>query len=591
MSEFIKHLKAKTIKSCDIKTRYLTGCTGTFKNLDINNATINNLNVTNINGTPFDCLFSTTNVSGVITEVEYVNGVPQQPANPGNFNQSVLDQLWQLNLLADGVTELDAANGRLRNLILSNFYNCVTCPSVDTSSCSCPTPTYAVFTGSISGNQLTVSVIQNVSYSNCAPFQGTIQIGQRVYGQTQQFLNSVIVSQVSGATGGVGVYQIENDFNDYSEIVPSETMLSISDLGTDDCLQVPLRIYGLETLSVGPIDSCGHLTSAIAYNLNIANKTLGTKLAAVYVQVGWQAGATGSVNVQGLIIDTEQFDPSILSFGEQMNNNVLLDSNLIGNLSLYNTFGGIQNAVLQLVVYVEDGLEVYLPTSSSSQVRANVVQPAQNTGTNYSVTYSGQSCGDAISASEGFILDSFVQPGVGDSVTVGCTGLKVSNTFGSIVVFVPGPNGPVSWYLFQQIRDNTHISLLNIGYVENAVPGTVFPVNSSCNFFGLAGVNTDSSTQYTQPNVSSGPDYPYRITIQFNIPISCDNMLQNYLGTSVYLVNPETDTDIGLYSIFEFLVINGNTAAFTLINRGGYGLPPGAIFTGPLDLFFIEPAI
>ena len=381
----VRDLCVKNLKVVDITTKTITGATGTFDNLVVNNATINNLNATTINGRDVNCDNSPFNFSGVITPVSYVNGVPQQPANPGNFNQAVLDDLWNLNVLANAVTNLDADSGRLRNAILNNFYGCETCPATNLSGCTgatgpfgCSNQGYSVFTGSIAagtlgatGTILTVTSVSNESLTDCPPAVRPIQVGQMVFLQdtNTSFPSSTIVSQLTGTPGSTGTYLISNNFNDYSSVIPSQTMLALSNRMTNECVNVPLRIYGVETLSVGPTGPCGNIISAIAYNINIANKTLNTRVAAVYVQVGWQPlGTTGptSVNIQGLSIDTRQFDPSVLSFGEQMNNNVLLPTNLIERIATLNVFSTTINAVVQLVVYIEDGLEVLIPDTTAA---------------------------------------------------------------------------------------------------------------------------------------------------------------------------------------------------------------------------------
>ena len=387
-----KYIRAKCIKANNIKANNIK-----TKTLTADSANIKDITVTSINGIDFDCLNSSSvNVSGVITPVVYVDGEPQQPPNPGNFNQAVLDDLWIFNQLAKDITNLDADSGRLRNAILNNFYECETCPAPNLSSCSCPVPGYAVFTGSIStapsgstSTQLQVTSILTESLTDCPPSAGTIRVGDMIFGSDQQILSSTIVSQVSGTPGGVGTYLISNKFNDYSQAVASQRMLSLANLTTEECVNVPLRIYGVETLSVGPLDSCGHVLDAISYNLNMANKTLSTKVAAVYVQVGWQAPGSGT-NIQGLVIDTKQFDPSILSFGEQMNNNVLLPTDLINSIAIFNVPGSIINAVVQLAVYVEDGLEVLIPEAGSSSA-SKAVQSVIGPTTNFSASFSPSS--------------------------------------------------------------------------------------------------------------------------------------------------------------------------------------------------------
>ena len=370
----IKNLCAKKIKTKSIKAD-----TATVSNLTVDTATITDLNVSTINGTDVDCGVS-NNFSGVITQVVYVNGEPQQPDNTG-FDQGIFDDLWQFIIFTSLFTNLDSASGRLRSAIFNNFYECPTCPIVDLTGCPCPTPGYAVFIGNINQNILTVESIENVTLSNCPPIKGTIEIGQQIYGRTEQFLSSTIVSQISGPEGGVGTYFINNDFNQPIDVA-TQTMLSLSNSTLEECLDVPLRIYGVETVALNQIDgTCQSVITSISYNLNIVNRELSSRLAAVHVQIGYRDPETNEVIIKGVEIDTRQFDPSILSFGEQMNNTVLLPSELVNLAAIF-------NGVVQLAVYVEDGTDVLIPSVSnnSNNVQTRQVTAVEGPTTNFAVT-------------------------------------------------------------------------------------------------------------------------------------------------------------------------------------------------------------
>jgi hypothetical protein len=515
----IKNLKVKNgviqdIKACTINTKTINGSTGTFSYLSADNLLANNLNVQTLNGVDFNCLKTITNISGIITPVVYINGVPQQPNNPGDFNQEVLDELWNLNKLAVSVTNLDAAYGRLRSLILNNFYGCPICPSLNETNCNCPIPSYAVFIGSITGNILNVTSLLDTSYTSCPPSIGNIQVGQRIYGQTTKFLSSLIISQISGNTGGIGTYTIRNNFDNYSQIVEPQTILSISDLGLEECGSVPLLIYGVETLSVGPLQ-CNQILSAISYNINIANKTLSSKLAAVYVQFGYQNGS-GPVNIQGFSIDTKQFDNSIVSFGEQMNNNILLPTELIGTIATLNRNSSIVNAVVQLVVYVEDGLEVFIPeiVSAAASMNASVNFTASQNSSNYGVSFVSTSCADSIAKFTGTI-QPFIQPEQNAVVTVTFS----SNSMGDIINFFPlsvffGNN----WYITTRpaFIDGS-LNLINIG---DTPPGTLISGPVAIFQGNVGTMAADSSIDNTQ---LSG----FTVTVPFNIVDMCVNSLIN----------------------------------------------------------------
>ena len=70
-----------------------------------------------------------------------------------------------------------------------------------------------------------------------------------------------------------------------------------------------------------------------------------------------------------------------------MNNTVLLPTDLTAYMASLNT--SRVNAVVQLVVYAEDGLEVLLPETNLTISKRNVLQNGQssNLSVNYSVSF------------------------------------------------------------------------------------------------------------------------------------------------------------------------------------------------------------
>jgi len=459
--EKIEHAKIKKacIKNLHAKNIYTD-------NLEAKNGEIKTLTTESINGRSVDCLFSNPgNIQGKITPVKYMNGEPQQPNNPGNFNQKVLDELWFLNRLSSAFTNLDSAYGRLKKVILSGFYDCAICPEPELKNCNCPIPYYAVFKGSISNNILNVTEILDTSYTNCPPEKGTIKLGQRLFGKPNKFLNTVITGQMSGESGGVGTYSLENNFNEIIN-VNEEDMLSLSDVGTEECASIPLKIYGVETLSIGPIGECENITSVLNYNFNISNKNLDTKVAAVYVQVGWEDLNTNEVNIQGLIIDTKQFDYSILSFGEQMNNNVIIPSDLTDIIYKFNS-GSIVNSVVQLVLFIEDGLEVFFPESeaSSSILKKEIKSKAVVTNNNnYSVSFIKAPC---YISGEGKI-EPYVQPDIRQNVNLTYSSFSNQKLLSRNNNLRTNGNN----YMINSVDQNKNtINVFNIGY-NNSLPGS-----------------------------------------------------------------------------------------------------------------------
>lgn len=457
--EKIEHAKIKKacIKNLHAKNIYTD-------NLEAKNGEIKTLTTESINGNSVDCLFSNPgNIQGKITPVKYINGEPQQPDNSGNFNQKVLDELWFLNQLSSAFTNLDSAYGRLKKVILSGFYDCVICPEPELKNCNCPIPYYTVFKGSISNNILNVTEILDTSYTNCPPEKGTIKIGQRLFGKPDKFLNTVITGQMSGESGGVGTYSLENNFNEIIN-VNEEDMLSLSDVGTEECASIPLKIYGVETLSIGPIGECENITSVLNYNFNISNKNLDTKVAAVYVQVGWEDLNTNEVNIQGLIIDTKQFDYSILSFGEQMNNNVIIPSDLTDIIYKFNS-GAIVNSVVQLVLFIEDGLEVFFPESEASISKKEIkVKSVTNNNFNYSVSFNKSPC--YISGEGKF--EPYVQPDIRQNVNLTYSSFSNQKLLSRNNNLRTNGNN----YMINSVDQNKNtINVFNIGF-NNSLPGS-----------------------------------------------------------------------------------------------------------------------
>jgi hypothetical protein len=426
----IKNLKVKNLKACNIVTKQISGVTGTFQNLNTTNLnTVNlnttNLNVTNINGVPY-CPNRNVIIPGIITPVIYNNGTPVKPTNSG-FNQLVFDQLWFLTQLTGAFLNLDADSGRYRNNILSNFYGCNTCPSYDTSSCPNPSIGNAVITGSITGNILTVTSVTS----------GSIAIGQRIFWNGSS-LNYQIVSQLSPTS-----YTVSNSINDYSTPVPEQQMLTIADFTAQECINVPMTIYGVESVSLVPSNTtCQNLLSQISYNLNIVNRTSQTRVAAVYVLLGYiDPNNSSNVVLKSIEIDTRQFDPSILSFGEQMNNTVLLPSDLISLASQ-------KSGLLQLVVYVEDGMNVIIPTQTTNtqnnSAKSNILLKAlidtpiiSSLNSNYQSLYANTASPDTIVIDSNDTLISNFNP---------YYNVSLLKSYSNLILYGAGGGGNNSFY-------------------------------------------------------------------------------------------------------------------------------------------------
>ena len=98
----------------------------------------------------------------------------------------------------------------------------------------------SVFTGSITGNQLTVSAVTS----------GTIAIGQRLYDATGNLATDTRIVALGTGTGGTGTYTVSKTFN-----VLSKTMQGVSQ-NRDDILvninQIPTTSLTEITMTLSP---------------------------------------------------------------------------------------------------------------------------------------------------------------------------------------------------------------------------------------------------------------------------------------------------------------------------------------------------
>lgn len=104
--------------------------------LKTTNAEISNLTVESINGTPFDCGETFVNTNSDITRV--VDNV--KPENPGIFNQTVWDNLWDITQLQMNALSDRLQCGRLQERFIQEKFNCVVCPPDQLVDChpTCP---------------------------------------------------------------------------------------------------------------------------------------------------------------------------------------------------------------------------------------------------------------------------------------------------------------------------------------------------------------------------------------------------------------------------------------------------------------------
>jgi hypothetical protein len=148
-----------------------------------------------------------------------------------------------------------------------------------------------------------------------------------------------------------------------------------------------VKIFGYKTLPAG-FQGCDpnaiNSINSLSYDFEIINQelnlTTGLLLASVYIQLGYVDKVSGDIVISELQIGNRQFQPSIDSvgsdtepfttsaFGEKFNGNLQLDDKTI-NLALSNMPDPNNTACLQLILYIEEGLDVYIPQSLQTNNR------------------------------------------------------------------------------------------------------------------------------------------------------------------------------------------------------------------------------
>jgi len=261
--------------------------------------------------------------------------------------------------------------GRLQIRLINNFYGCKTCPPPTLAGCYpfCPegTPT---FNGefNLDGTELTVNSI--------VPGTGLLSEGSPVVDLNTRENFGTLGSQISGTTGGVGVY----NFNLETLSLPVgaldlQSLSEVCECPTEegDCPDVGLNIWGVKALpprfftSCGPTGATGatgafenvQFLSGMAFNLSVKNLTsnLGTRVVYVLSLVSY-IDELGAVQSKIIDIQAKQFGPTIDTLiGENYTGTIPLSTNFMQEL--VNLMPDRNNApVIEMVVYAEDGLDI-----------------------------------------------------------------------------------------------------------------------------------------------------------------------------------------------------------------------------------------
>ena len=249
------------------------------------------------NGSPAIALNSGTgSVAGFVPrEQQGLNTIYLQDASqfiPIGFQMSLMigGDFWVLN---DGVTQ--ALPGQKAYANFSNgkvtFANTGT-PTVGgtSSSSSIAAETFSV-TGSITGAQLTVTAV----------ISGTVYPGSTISGGTT-VSGTTIVSQASGTTGGVGIYNLS---------IPEQTVTSQTISGTYGLMTVGGTVAG--TFAVNDILAA---TGSVVTGTTITALGTGTGGAGTYVVNNNTVVSAQAINISAVNVETKWYARSSGLAGE-----------------------------------------------------------------------------------------------------------------------------------------------------------------------------------------------------------------------------------------------------------------------------------
>ena len=145
-----------------------------------------------------------------------------------------------------------------------------------------------------------------------------------------------------------------------------------------------VEIVGYKT-QVPYVEGCGvenqivNFLSSMSFDFEIANPNNDLNdilMASIYIQMAWIDQTTTDIIIAELQIGNRQFQASIdwdplnpnSSFGEKFNGTLALNTNLIKEA--FTNMPDLNNtAAIQLVLYAEEGLEVFTPASNQNRSR------------------------------------------------------------------------------------------------------------------------------------------------------------------------------------------------------------------------------
>lgn len=369
--EKIKNLKSKNICVTDIKAR----------DAEMNNAEIQNLNVDKIivGGVDITCSLNQPAVeTGINVFLDL--GV----TGPATVDTVVYDALVENAKKNRTDLQCRIYDGRC---CIDQYLRQQGCPE------SCPLPElgegptgcYVQFVGSISGTTLNVISVES----------GVLEDNQVVLGPGV-LEDTEILSQTSGTTGGVGIYEVNNS----QDIAETDLKSTQSCTSVCELAPIPLKVFGAMTLpiytrvlcggvtgsdpvvdtgstgSTGPVEYFDLLNTAMSFNLQCTYllevaKSIEPRVVSVLIQTGYYDEETSSVIIDEVFIANKQLYPTLDTlYGENFANTISIPSSVLGDAYQNSRDPGKQGAI-QMVVYEEEGICIWNPVGDAFECRFN----------------------------------------------------------------------------------------------------------------------------------------------------------------------------------------------------------------------------
>lgn len=359
-------------------------------NSEIKNANICNLNVDFINGEstkPVDNPVCTNNFntsSSPFTQIQNGPTGPIKPTNPGTFDQEVWDSMWEEVLCqAYGIGGIQERLqcGRYQLDLINDFYGCKVCPPSFLEGCltTCE-PGNPILKGTFSGAGKILTVIET---------DGVLEEGFAVINSLDKTYLGLLGLQLSGPTGGTGVYQFAPVLPVPIGVVNMEALGEICACpgATGSCPGVPLNVWGLKAYpptkkvpcNPGATGATGgtvtQILTNISFKLNVKNLTLNLATRSVYVMIlfGYK-DENDVVQKRIFYIGAQQFGATIDTLiGERFGQNIPLPTGFLRYMAQVMP-NPDASSVVEMIVLAEDGLEIVeaskvnrdLPTCTSS---------------------------------------------------------------------------------------------------------------------------------------------------------------------------------------------------------------------------------